>query len=244
MAKVYIGTSGWLYPHWQGVFYPQGLAQNKWLEFYGKNFATVEVNSSFYHSMRREVYKGWAKKTPDNFIFSIKGSRFITHIKILLNCGEPIKRLLEQTDGLSQKLGSILLQLPPRWKADKERLEAFLQELRAQNSKIRVTFEFRDQSWLSDEIFKILKKYRVALCIQNSPNWPTKEEVTAGFVYLRFHGSRSLYASEYSKKELESWAKKIKKWQKLGLDVFTYFNNDAHGFAIKNAKELGTLLNN
>lgn len=248
MAKPYIGTSGYMYFHWRGDFYPKDLPITDWLSFYSQNFNTVEINASFYHSMKKSTYRNWAQKVPEDFIFAIKGSRFITHIKRLKNCQEPLENLLEETSGLEEKLGVILFQLPPRFKANQKLLEEFLEDLKKAtinhelSTMNRYAFEFRDESWLNGEILQTLKKYGAALCIQDSPNWPKELTVTAPFVYLRFHGGKILYTSSYSKSELEGWAKKIKSWLKDGLDVYAYFNNDALGFAIKNAQTLAKMI--
>jgi len=257
MAKIYIGTSGWVYPHWQGFFYPKDLSEKDWLSFYAKTFKSVEVNSSFYHSMVKKVYEGWREKVPDDFVFAVKASRFITHVKRLNDCQKPLIRLLEESSGLGKKRGVILFQLPPHWKADKQRLEAFLVlcsrftvygNKKFMNNepttinRSRFAFEFRDKSWLEDSILAILKKYNAALCIQDSPDWPSKEQVTADFIYLRFHGGKMLYTSNYSDSQLKKWAAKIKNWLASGLDVFAYFNNDAMGYAVRNAKTLEDLI--
>lgn len=244
MAKIYIGTSGFTYQHWRGIFYPQELSQTKWLEFYTQHFQTVEINASFYHQMSKKVYEGWAKRTPQDFVFGVKGSRFITHIKRLKDCHEPLRNFFGSVSGLGEKLGVVLWQLPPRWGADEKRLASFLSmidNLRFKN--IRHAFEFRDKSWLSPSIYSVLKDYNVALVIQDSPYWPTAEIITADFTYLRFHGRESLYGSCYNKEELKDWAEKIRTWQKANLTVYAFFNNDAHGYAVRNAKELKELLN-
>jgi len=252
MAKVLIGTSGWVYPHWQPDFYPENLSQKKWLEYYSQNFEIVEVNSSFYHQVLPKTYQNWAQNVPENFIFALKGSRFITHIKRLKDPDEPLKNFFEGARFLEDKLGPILFQLPPRMKADVGRLESFLStanRLRftavvgSQKSVVRQAFEFRDQSWFCKEVYKTLEKYNVGLVIADSGgNWPMEEVVTANFVYLRFHG-KDLYSSNYPRKELEKWAKKIKMWRLKGLDIYAYFNNDSLGYAVKNARTLAQMIN-
>jgi len=238
MAKIYIGTSGWVYPHWKGFFYPKDLREKDWLSFYAKTFKTVEINSSFYHSMGKKVYEEWSKKVPDDFVFAVKANRFITHVKRLNDCQEPLTRFFEESLGLEKKRGVILFQLPPRWQANKERFDLFLHQLRTLDSEIRIAFEFRDKSWLEDSILAILKKYNAALCIQDSPYWPSRQEITADFIYLRFHGGKMLYTSNYSNKELKQWSEKIRSWFGQGLNIFAYFNNDAMGYAVQNAKTL------
>ena len=277
MAKLFIGTSGWMYKDWQGKFYPEKLPQRKWLEYYGQHFKTVEVNSTFYHSMKLTAFENWFRSTPDDFVFAVKASRFITHIKRLKPDRETIKNFIESVTALGDKLGTILWQLPPRFKAEAERLEAFLvlssgiidhsnsqknsidYELRTTNSKLKMAFEFRDPSWFNESIYQILRKHNAALVIAESGGYwpysakastdakamadesegkPFEEVITADFVYLRFHGEGGTYSTSYTDQELEEWSKKIKKWQRAGIDVYAYFNNDVAGFAVENAKAL------
>ena len=266
MSNIFIGTSGWTYKDWQGLFYPKDLSQRKWLEYYGRHFKTVEVNSTFYRQMKPETFKNWAETVPQDFVFAVKVSRFITHIKRLKDCREPAKVMIESFSGLGQKLGPVLFQLPPRFKADSERLEDFLVHCsqlivhskrksmnREPRTVNRIAFEFRDQSWFDESIYKILRKYNAALVIAESGSFwpssaeasegkPSEEVITADFVYIRFHGEGGSYASKYTDKELESWANRIRKWRKRGLDVYAYFNNDVAGFAIENAKTLISLI--
>lgn len=239
MSRIYIGTSGWQYDHWKGVFYPQNLPQKDWLGYYTKYFDTVEVNATFYHLMKVETFKKWRNIVGPNFTFAIKGSRFITHIKRLKNCQEEVIRFLNELKGLKGKKNVILWQLPPQMKVDSQRLISFLQIL---PKTFRHAFEFRDKSWLDLPIYSLLKDYKCALVIQDSPYWPPAEVVTTDFVYLRFHGRESLYASCYSREELDLWAEKVKQWNKENFDVYGYFNNDSEGYAIKNAGTLKKLL--
>lgn len=240
MASVFIGTSGFSYSHWQGIFYPQDLKQKDWLRYYAQHFDTVEINATFYHQMRPQTFTKWRKTVGLEFVFSIKGSRFITHIKRLKDCKEPLGKLMVGIRALRTiPYEVVLFQLPPRWPANEERLKDFVKIL---PKDFRFAFEFRDKSWLCKEVYKILKEANCALVIQDSPYWPTEEVITADFTYLRFHGSKRLYSSNYSDEELKNWAKKIKKWLKEGLDVYCYFNNDAMGYAIENAKTLKELV--
>ena len=260
MSKVYIGTSGFSYSHWKGVFYPEGLPQPKWFEYYCQYFKSVELNVSFYRLPKKEVFAGWRQRAgppalnrsgtgpAGGFVFSIKGSRFITHIKKLKDCQESVKVFFEAADSLRGRTSDevrppqgknvVLWQLPPGLKADSIRLESFLKIL---PKDFRHAFEFRNKSWLAEEIYKLLKKYHTAIVFQDYPEWPISQEITADFVYLRFHGRTSLYSSCYTGKELTGWAKKIKNWLDMGLDVYAYFNNDALGFAIPNARRLQEL---
>jgi len=267
MAQVYIGTSGWQYNHWKKAFYPQDLPKKDWLRYYAKYFDTVEVNATFYHQMKPATFENWRRTVGPDFTFAIKGSRFITHIKRLKDCQDEVERFFEAAGGLRlggalrsprqaggaprapvkmgiskivarrPSLEVILWQLPPGWKANEERLKEFLQTIHAV-SGWRQAFEFRDKSWFTPEIYSLLKDFNCALVIADSPYWPKVEVATADFVYLRFHGKESLYASCYTKAELDLWAKKMRQWLKEGFDVYGYFNNDAQGYAIQNAKEL------
>ena len=238
-TKLYIGTSGWSYKHWRGPFYPAGLAQDKWLEFYARTFQTVEINSSFYRLPKRETFESWRARTPQGFIFAVKGSRYITHVKKLKDVGEALKKLLESADGLGEKLGPILFQFPANWHANLERLAGFIQML---PSGYRYAFEFRHESWFNEGTYTLLRSRETALCIADSPQWPIAYEVTAPFTFIRLHGGRVLYASEYSEPELSRWAEITAGFLSRQLDVFVYFNNDAFGYAVKNALQLKHIL--
>lgn len=234
-----IGTSGWSYHHWQGLFYPEKLPSGRWLEYYCQHFDTVELNSSFYHLPKLATFENWQKRTPENFLFSVKGSRFISHILKLNGAREPLQNLLDNTSGLKEKLGPILFQLPPNFGLDTERLKKFAKIL---STDQRFAFEFRHESWFCDEVYNLLRKNNLALAISDTPKYPLIFETTADFVYVRLHGHKVLYASKYSEAELQKWAEKVKGWLADDLEVFVYFDNDANANAIQNAQELKTLL--
>ncbi|MDI6591927.1 MAG: DUF72 domain-containing protein [Patescibacteria group bacterium] len=253
MGQLFIGTSGWIYGHWTGIFYPEDLPAKDKLRYFSKHFKTAEINYSFYHLPRPTTYQNWYNQVSADFIFAVKASRFITHIKRLEDVKEAWKQFLENALNLKEKLGPILFQFPPSFKATPEnikRLEEFLKTITLMRRKIqamalilRYALEFRHKSWCDSEginetIYKLLKKHNVAWVISDSPSWQKSEAVTADFVYIRMHGSKILFASKYTKKELQDLAQKIKKWLKKGLDVYCYFNNDAYGYAVENAKEL------
>ena len=241
-SKLYIGTSGWVYSHWDGIFYPEGLSSKDKLKFFSQHFKTAEINYSFYHLPRPATYQNWYTLTPDDFLFAVKASRFITHIKRLKGVKSAWETFIKNALNLKEKLGPILFQFPPSFHADEEnieRLENFLEYI--SKRKMRYAFEFRHQSWFKEKVYKILKKSNSALVIADSPKYPKAEILTADFVYVRMHGSKQMFASKYTKKELKELADKIRKWQKT-RDVFVYFNNDVHGFALDNAKELKSLL--
>lgn len=240
MAKAYIGTSGFFYKHWaDGVFYPKGFPQRKWFNFYTSRFDTVEINSTFYRLPKIEVFQSWYKEAPKDFTFVLKGSRFISHIKKFKDPKEPWRAFYERAKVLKEKLGPILFQTPPSWKKNTERLESFLKII---PRNLRLVFEFRHPSWLDEEVYQILRKFNVCPCFVSSPDWPTVEILTADFVYVRFHGDKRLYTSNYSDAKLKEWAGKFEKWLEKGRDVYAYFNNDALGYAPENAKTLRNLI--
>lgn len=237
MSNAFVGTSGWSYPHWQDVFYPDGLSQSKWLEHYAQFFNCVELNVTFYRLVQKKTFHNWYKRTPDKFYFVAKGSRFITHIKKLKGIGESLALFIDNAKGLKEKLSAVLWQFPPGFKRDLKRLETFLKLLK--KTKIRQAFEFRHQTWFDREVYALLKKYNACLCIAHSGHFPCVREITADFVYLRFHGGESLYSSDYSDRELKEWSDFAKSTKK---DIFAFFNNDAYGYAVKNALKFRGLL--
>jgi len=209
------------------------------LEYYCQHFDTVELNNTFYRLPGEKAFEGWYKRTPKNFIFAMKVSRFITHVKKLVNCKEPWRIFLKRALILREKLGPLLFQLPPFLKADPEKLEDFGKMILKESPKgLRFAFEFRNESWCDEKIYQILKEFNFAWVVVDSPSWPKVYQVTADFVYVRMHGSKILFGSKYTKKELEDLAQRIKKWKKQNLDVYVYFNNDAYGYAVEDAKEL------
>ena len=241
---IFIGTSGYNYPHWwNDVFYPADTPQKKWLEFYADHFDTVELNVTFYRLPKKEVFENWYRRTPKGFLFAVKGSQFITHIKRLKDCREPLSLLLDHSAPLKEKLGALLWQLPPRFTFQKDRLEEFcvLLSTLPRSMNLRHTFEFRDTSWFCREALRVLEEFNFAYCIAHGPGHPFVEAVTSDFVYLRLHGGRILYGSNYSDQELKEWNEKITAWKDEGRKVFAYFNNDAYGFAVKNALALKEL---
>lgn len=234
-SLIHIGTSGWSYKHWTGKFYPEEVKKNKWLEYYSKEFDTVEINSSFYHLPKIQTFINWKKNTGENFIFSVKASRYITHIKRLADCGDPLERLFKAAEGLGEKKGPFLFQLPPNFKKDKSVLKIFL-EILPQNHKF--AFEFRNESWFTEEIYKLLENFGCAVVISSAPGFPYVEKLTADLCYIRMHGSGILYNSCYSKDELKKISALIKKNLNKNIESYVYFNNDAEAFAVDNARML------
>ncbi|HHS49297.1 MAG TPA: DUF72 domain-containing protein, partial [Desulfurella acetivorans] len=205
-------------------------------------FKTAEINYSFYHLPRPSTYQNWYKQTPEDFLFAVKASRFITHIKKLSEVKEAWQQFIENALYLKEKLGPILFQFPPSFRATPEniqKLEGFLNYLRLNlKQPLKFAFEFRHKSWGDKKVYNLLKKYKAAWVIADSPCYPRADEVTADFVYIRLHGSKILFSSKYTDKELKDLAQKIKKWLKEKKEVYCYFNNDAMGYAVENAKEL------
>lgn len=236
---IYVGTSGWNYRHWRGNFYPLGLAQSKWLEHYATFFDSVELNVTFYRLVKKETFQNWRKATPPKFYFAAKGSRFITHIKRLKETKEPLDLFVDNARGLGKKLAVVLWQLPPSFKKDIPRLERFLKLLA--KTRLRHSFELRNETWFDRDTCRLFAKYNICLCIANSPGFSFSKVITADFLYLRFHGSKQLYGSNYSDKELKEWAKFAREYKK-DKDIFAFFNNDAQGYAVKNALRFRELL--
>lgn len=232
----HIGTSGWQYKHWKGVFYPQSLKNADWLSFYAQHFDTLEVNVTFYRNVKPSTYEKWYSTVPEDFLFSVKMSKFITHIKRLKVDGNSVNRFTESVHDLKEKLGVVLIQLPPGLKFDESLIRDFFAIL---DKELRYTVEARDRSFINDKFFSILNKNGVAWCIADSAGrYPYHETVTASFVYMRLHGSQRLYASDYSDDELKKWKDKILNWNR---NTFVYFDNDFYGYAIKNARKLQQL---
>ena len=234
-----IGTSGWHYEHWRETFYPPKLAKSSWLEFYARHFHTVELNNSFYRLPSEDAFANWYKSSPSDFTFAVKVSRFITHIKRLRDSEEPLHNFLKRAEILKEKLGPLLYQVPPGMHRDDEVLESFLAQLPRGR---RHVFEFRHGSWLDDDVFEILRRYKVGLCIFDMPELTCPLVATADFAYVRFHGSGALYSSNYSDEELTDWAQKLAKLADTLDKIYIYFNNDVEGFALNNARTLMTYL--
>lgn len=228
-SKIYIGTSGYQYKHWKGDFYPKELPVSAWFEHYCKFFDTVEINNTFYRMASAETFDQWRKAAPDGFCYAIKYSKYGTHSKKLVDPEGHVNYFLDRAVHLKEKLGPILVQLPPNWKRNYERLDAFLNET-AKN--LRWAVEIRDPDWFSEEFYELLKKHNASLVMHDMiKDHPV--EVTTDWIYLRFHGHN--YSSSYSEEQLESIAANVRKYKDEDKDVFVYFNNDIGGHAIRNA---------
>jgi uncharacterized protein YecE (DUF72 family) len=239
LLDCYVGTSGWHYEHWRGDFYPEKLPKAKWLEFYAGRFNTVELNSSFYRLPSEAAFSNWHDSTPVNFTFSVKVSRFITHIKRLRDIEESLEKFIDRAKILGEKLGPLLYQLPPSMHRNDELLELFLSNL---PKGMKHVFEFRHQSWFEDGVFQILRRYNAGFCVYDMPSVTCPLVATAGFIYIRFHGSTGLYWSCYSDEELADWARRLAALAENYKAIYAYFNNDARGFAVKNALTLENFL--
>jgi uncharacterized protein YecE (DUF72 family) len=236
--QIFIGTSGWSYDHWKGVFYPEVLPQKKHFDFYQRYFDTVELNNPFYRLPSEETFASWKNHSKTGFIFSVKANRFITHMKKLKDPESSLEKMLAHTNNLGRKLGPVLFQLPPRWKKNTTRFTDFLNALPA---KGRFVFEFRETSWYDDDIFALLEEHNCAFCIYQLAGHRSPEIVTADFVYIRLHGPAAKYQGNYNDRSLQLWSKKIIKWTGEGKDVYVYFDNDQSAFAVKNALRLKKL---
>lgn len=229
-----------MYDDWRGRLYPEREPKRRWLELYAQHFDTVEVNSTFYRLARRDAVAGWVKQTTDGFLFSVKASRYLTHIRRLVGIGDGIRRFYDPLQPLIEagRLGPVLWQLPENFHRDDERLEGWLEELPAGLH----TIEFRHESWFVPEVLEALRSHDVALTIGDHPERPFQSyEATASWRFVRFHyGSRGR-GGNYSATELEQWARRIARWRRQTA-VYAYFNNDWSGFAPANARKLRSLL--
>ena len=235
---LYCGTSGWNYEQWKHRFYPDGLPQEKWLSYYANRFNTVEINNSFYHLPEKKTFEHWREASPENFIFAVKASRYLTHMKKLKDPQEPLEKIIANSAGLGDRRGPILYQLPPYWHINICRLKSFLEILPKNN---RHVFEFRDDSWQCDEVWQLLEEYGIGYCIMDAPELITHLKTTANYSYVRMHSGGEETQSNYTDKQLYIWAERVEELLKLG-DVYIYFNNDYNAFAVNNAFTLKKML--
>jgi uncharacterized protein YecE (DUF72 family) len=238
---VRIGCSGWNYASWRNDFYPQGMGPSRWLAEYARRFDTVEVNSTFYRLASRDAVERWAADTPDGFCFAVKASRYLTHVKRLRELGQGVERFYGRIEPLipAGKLGPVLWQLPETFHRDDDRLAHALATVPAG----RHCFEFRHASWFAEDVYALLREHEAALVIGDRPERPFQtHELTAGWTFVRFHYGHRGRRGNYSKTELERWARRIAAWRDDGVDVYAYFNNDWEIFAPRNALALKRLL--
>ncbi|MBI4654495.1 MAG: DUF72 domain-containing protein [Nitrospirae bacterium] len=240
MLKCRIGCSGFMYESWGGGFFPSELPQKGWFSFYIKKFDTVELNVTFHRLLKKETLEKWYSETPPDFSFALKGSRFITHVKKLKDVELPLATFFNATAPLMEKLEVVLWQLPPNLKANLKALGDFIEAIKQYN--VRHAFEFRHKSWINQKVFKLLAASNMALCMADWPEFINDLPLTADFVYISRHGEGGSYSTCYTMEQLKADAKRIKAYLKEGKDVYFYFNNDAFGYAPKNALELKTIL--
>lgn len=242
-GRLLVGTSGYVYGHWRRVFYPSGVPARAWLEFYARHFVTVELNNPFYRLPAARTFRGWAGRVPPGFVFAVKASRYLTHLKRLREPRPPLARLLRRAGALGPALGPVLFQLPGAFHANADRLDRFLDALRRQRRVpgLRAVLEVRHPSWLVPEIHDRLRKANVALCLADWRSCPVTEPLTADFVYVRRHGARRR-GGGYTDATLRGDARRIRAWLRDGRDVYVYFNNDGGAWAVRNARRLLGLL--
>ncbi|KMS78499.1 histidine kinase [Streptomyces leeuwenhoekii] len=230
---LYVGTSGWQYKDWRGVLYPEGCPIRRWLEEYAAGFATVESNNAFYRLPSPETFAAWRERTPPDFVVAVKASRFLTHVKRLREPEEPVHRLLAHAAGLGDRLGPVLLQLPPTLRADAELLDACLACF---PPGVRVAVEPRHPSWWTPEVHEVLRARGAALCWADVLSRPvTPLWRTAGWGYVRFHQGRALPWPHYGRRALAAWAARVAAAWPEPADVYAYFNNDPNAAAVRNA---------
>ena len=239
--RVHIGTSGWSYDHWREVFYPPGLAAKRQLAYYRQYFRTVEINSSFYRLPSIASLRDWYGSVPDDFIFAVKASRYITHMKKLRDSRHAVTEFMSRVEVLRDKLGPILFQLPPHWHINAERFAAFLKLL---PRGYRYAVEFRDPTWFSPRIYELLAEYAAAFCIFDLDRKLSPMEVTADFIYMRLHGPKGPYQGRYDDRALHGWAESIADWRRQGREVYCYFDNDEAAYAVQDATRLQSMLQN
>jgi len=230
-----VGTSGWHYNHWRQLFYPPDLPKSKWFEHYAQHFDTVEINNTFYQLPKEVSLQRWHEQAPKNFLYAVKANRYITHIKKLKDTSEALERFFERIGLLKSRLGPILYQLPPSLHKDLDLLTNFIKLL---PKKLPAVFEFRHDSWFSEDTFKLLNKLGAGFCVHDLAGKETPRVVTADIIYVRFHGPTGRYRGNYSKSMLQTWAEWLKSHAKEARSIYAYFNNDIGGHAIQNAKTL------
>ena len=238
-ADIHVGCSGWVYKHWRGSFYPEGLPQKRWFERYSEEFDTVEINASFYRLPLASTFDGWREKAPEGFRYAVKVNRFITHMKKLFDCEEAVDRFIELVRPLGEKLGPLLYQLPPSLHKNLERLDAFLARL---PRDIEQVVEFRHRSWYAEEVLALLDRHGVGFVVHDlrgliSPKWASGRTA-----YVRFHGTSGRYHGRYSDEALLGWTDWLVEQARTGKSCWCYFNNDVHGHAIEDARTLKSMV--
>lgn len=236
---IYLGTSGWNYKHWRQTFYPQGLPQSRWLEFYAERFQTVELNNSFYRLPKPEQFASWRERSPDDFVFTVKMSRFLTHIKRLREPQEPVERFLGAVGPLKEKLGPVLMQFPPTMPVE---LTALEETLALFPDEVKVVCEFRHDTWFTEECRSLLEKFGVAWCLADRLSKPiTPVRKTTDWAFLRFHEGRGSPHPCYGRSALQSWVDRLAEGWGTGAEIWVYFNNDPRACALRDARTFARL---
>ena len=243
MARIFVGTCGWVYGAWKGRFYPPTLPHTQQFGYYASRFDTTEVNYSFYHMPSAETYRRWLRAVPSDFLFALKANRLITHLARLRDVESAWDDFTRSARELGPHLGPILLQLPPSFRKDHATLTSFLEMTSSTTKFIRLAFEFRHASWFTNDTYRLLNRHGAALCIADGLRFPRVDQVTTEFAYLRFHGRTPHEAPWYGDEELRREATFIERLVQEGIDTYVYFNNDALAHAPANAARLKELLN-
>ena len=238
-GTIRIGCSGWQYRHWREIFYPPKTPQRLWFVHYSGTFGTVELNTSFYHLPKPETFAKWRDQAPPGFRYAVKAPRYITHMKKLKDCAEPVEEFLTRARNLCHALGPILYQLPPRWECDTERLQAFIALLPADLDHV---FEFREKSWVTEQVLALLDVRGISFCAHDMRGLATPRWASGPVAYVRFHGGTGKYRGRYSDEILLGWTDWIVEQAKSRRDVWCYFNNDIGGDAIQDALTLRAMV--
>jgi uncharacterized protein YecE (DUF72 family) len=239
VSNIHVGCSGWVYKHWRGIFYPEGLPQKRWFERYAEEFDTVEINASFYRLPLASTFEGWRDKAPPGFHYAVKVNRFITHMKKLLDCEAEVDRFIALARPLGEKLGPLLYQLPPSLKLNLERLERFLERLPPDLTHV---FEFRNKDWYVPDTYALLDRHGASFCVHDMPGSKTELVAVGPIAYVRFHGGEGKYWGRYSDEGLLSWTDWVVEQTRSGRPVWCFFNNDIHGHAIQDARTLKSMV--
>lgn len=238
-GNIHVGCSGWAYKHWRGIFYPEGLPQKRWFEFYTRDFDTVEINNSFYRLPSGETFDKWREQAPDGFCYAVKANRYLTQAKKLNDCEEPLERMMAAVRHLGDRLGPVLYQLPPSLTLNLERLESFLKIL---PKDVTSVFEFRNKSWYEPTTYALLDRYGASFCVHDMRGCGAERIAVGPIAYVRFHGGMGKYWGRYSDEALLGWTDWALGEAREGRDVWCYFNNDIHGHAIEDARTLRSMV--
>jgi uncharacterized protein YecE (DUF72 family) len=239
-GRAFIGTSGWNYDSWREDFYA-GRPPGEWLSFCAARFNALEINATHYRLQSVQTFRRWRDETPPHFRFALKAHRYLTHNKKLKDPLAPVRLERNRASALGPKLAAVLWQLPHNFHRNLERLERFARALGVWR-KARHAIEFRHPSWFDAGVAACLRAHRIAVCQSDAADWPLWDAVTTDLVYVRLHGHEQTYASDYSESALRAWARKVRRWTREGRDVHVYFDNDAYGYAPRNAARLAALV--